>query len=55
VNRILRVWKLGKSLSDVLVKDVMTESIISVDPQTTVFQIAKYDSHQRILAFIDFG
>lgn len=40
MNRILRVGKLGKSLSDILVKDVMTESIISVDPQTTVFQIA---------------
>ena len=40
MNCILRVGKLGKSLSDILVKDVMTESIISVDPQTTVFQIA---------------
>ena len=40
MNYILRVGKLGKSLSDILVKDVMTESIISVDPQTTVFQIA---------------
>ena len=32
--------KLGKSLSEILVKDVMTEVLISVDPQTTVFQIA---------------
>ena len=31
---------MGKSLSEILVKDVMTEVLISVDPQTTVFQIA---------------
>ncbi len=31
----------GKSLSETLVKDIMTKPIISVDPSTTVFQVAK--------------
>jgi len=31
----------GKSLSEILVKDVMTKALISVDPGTTVFQVAK--------------
>ncbi len=31
---------MGNSLSDVLVKDVMTKSLISADPSTTVFQVA---------------
>ena len=31
----------GKSLSETLVKDIMTKAIISVDPSTTVFQVAK--------------
>jgi len=31
----------GKSLSEILVKDVMTKALISVEPGTTVFQIAK--------------
>ena len=31
---------MGNSLSDILVKDVMTKSIISADPSTTIFQIA---------------
>jgi len=31
----------GKSFSDTLVKDIMTKALISVDPSTTVFQIAK--------------
>jgi len=30
-----------KSLSETLVKDIMTKAIISVDPSTTVFQVAK--------------
>jgi len=33
--------KSGKSLSDTLVKDIMTKSIISVDSSTTLFQVAK--------------
>jgi CBS domain-containing protein len=32
---------MGKSLSEILVKDVMTKSLISADPSTTVFQVAK--------------
>lgn len=32
---------LEKSLSEILVKDVMKKAIISVDPATTVFQVAK--------------
>jgi len=31
----------GKSLSEILVKDVMTKALISVEPRTTVFQVAK--------------
>ncbi len=31
----------GKSLSETLVKDIMTTAIISVDSSTTVFQVAK--------------
>jgi len=31
----------GKSLSETLVKDIMTKAIISVDSSTTVFQVAK--------------
>jgi len=31
----------GKSLSEILVKDVMTKALISVEPGTTVFQVAK--------------
>ncbi len=31
----------GKSLSEILVKDIMTKALISVDPGTTVFQVAK--------------
>ncbi len=31
----------GKSLSEILVKDIMTKAIISVEPGTTVFQVAK--------------
>ena len=30
-----------KSLSEILVKDIMTKALISVDPETTVFQVAK--------------
>ena len=29
-----------KPLADILVKDVMTENLISVEPETTVFQVA---------------
>jgi len=31
----------GKSLSETLVKDVMTRALISADPGTTVYQISK--------------
>ena len=31
----------GKSLSEILVKDIMTKALISVEPGTTVFQVAK--------------
>ena len=31
---------MGKSLSEILVKDVMTKSLISADPSTTIFQVA---------------
>ncbi len=31
----------GKSLSETLVKDIMTKAIISVDSSTTIFQVAK--------------
>ena len=31
---------MGQSLGDILVKDVMTKSLISADPSTTVFQVA---------------
>ncbi len=31
---------MGNSLSEILVKDVMTKSLISADPSTTVFQVA---------------
>jgi len=30
-----------KSLSGILVKDIMTKALISVDPGTTIFQVAK--------------
>lgn len=30
-----------KSLSDILVKDIMNKSLVSADPSTTAFQIAK--------------
>ena len=30
-----------KSLSEILVKDIMTKALISVEPGTTVFQVAK--------------
>ncbi len=29
-----------KSLSEILIKDVMTKSLISADPSTTIFQVA---------------
>ena len=32
---------MGKSLSEILIKDVMTKSLISADPSTTIFQVAK--------------
>ena len=31
----------AKSLSEILVKDIMTKALISVEPGTTVFQVAK--------------
>jgi len=32
---------MGKSLSEILVKDIMSKSLISADSSTTIFQIAK--------------
>ena len=32
---------LGKSLSDITVKEIMSKKLISADPSTTLFQIAK--------------
>jgi len=32
---------LGKSLSDTVVRDIMSKALISVDTSTTVFQVAK--------------
>ena len=32
---------LGKSFSDIRVKDVMSKNLIAADPSTTIFQIAK--------------
>jgi len=42
----------GKSLSETLVKDVMTKSIISVDSSTTIFQVAKMMEHGGIGAVL---
>ncbi len=39
--RVLRAMSSEKSLSEILVKDIMTKALISVDPETTVFQVAK--------------
>ncbi len=39
--RVLRAMSSEKSLSEILVKDIMTKALISVDPGTTVFQVAK--------------
>ena len=41
IRIIMSQENLEKSLSDTLVKDVMTKALISVDSSTTVFQIAK--------------
>lgn len=43
---------LEKSLSETLVKDIMTKAIISVDPTTTVFQVAKMMEHAGIGAIM---
>lgn len=32
---------LGKPLTEILVKDLMSKALISVEPETTVFQVAK--------------
>ena len=39
--RVLRAMSSEKSLSEILVKDIMTKALISIDPGTTVFQVAK--------------
>jgi len=41
-----------KSLSEILVKDVMTRALISVDSSTTVFQVAKMMEQGGIGAMI---
>ncbi len=43
---------LEKSLSEILVKDIMTRALISVDSSTTVFQIAKMMEQGGIGAMI---
>jgi len=43
---------LEKSLSEIIVKDVMSKALISVDPSTTVFQVAKMMQQGRIGAVI---
>ena len=42
----------GKSLSEILVKDIMTKALISVEPGTTVFQVAKMMEHGGIGAVL---
>ena len=37
----MRKMSTEKSLSEILVKDIMTKALISVEPGTTVFQVAK--------------
>jgi len=37
----MRKMSTEKSLSEILVKDIMTKAIISVEPGTTIFQVAK--------------
>jgi len=43
---------LEKSLSEILVKDIMTKALISVDSSTTVFQVAKMMEQGGIGAMI---
>ena len=43
---------LEKSLSEMLVKDIMSKALISVDPSTTAFQVAKMMQHGGIGALI---
>ena len=43
---------LQKSLSEIQVKDIMNKALISVDPSTTVFQIAKMMEQGRIGAIL---
>jgi len=43
---------LEKSLSEILVKDIMSKALISVDPSTTAFQVAKMMQHGGIGALI---
>ena len=42
----------GKSLLEILVKDIMTKALISVEPGTTVFQVAKMMEHGGIGAVL---
>jgi len=44
--------KLEKSFSDILVKDIMTRALISVDSSTTVYQIAKMMEQARVGAIL---
>ena len=43
---------LEKSLSDTLVRDVMTKALITVEPATTVYQIAKLMDHGGVGAIL---
>jgi len=48
----LTIRALKNDLSDTLVKDIMTRVLISVDPSTTVYQIAKMMEEGRLGAII---
>ena len=48
----LTIRALKSDLSDTLVKDIMTRVLISVDPSTTVYQIAKMMEEGRLGAII---
>ena len=44
--------ELNSGISDTLVKDLMTRALISVDPSTTVYQVAKMMEQGRLGAII---
>ena len=42
----------GSNLSSILVKDIMSKTLISVNPETTAFQVAKMMEHGGIGAVL---